>query len=49
VSYLPYPRSWSLEGAREAFALLDFEIFSKKGYFLSFEKEKTNFATFGLP
>jgi len=30
---------------------LDFEIFSKKGYFLSFEREKTNFviATFGPP
>jgi len=28
---------------------LDFEIFSKKGYFLSFEMEKSNFTTFGSP
>jgi len=28
---------------------LDFEIFSKKGHFLSFEREKLNFATFGPP
>jgi len=34
---------------RGALSLLDFEFFSKKGYFLSFEREKTNFATFGPP
>jgi len=28
---------------------LDFENFSKKGCFLSFEWEKTNFITFGHP
>jgi len=28
---------------------LDFEIFSKKGCFLSFEWEKSNFTTFGPP
>ena len=28
--------------------LLDFEIFSKKGCFLSFEWEKTNFTSFSL-
>ena len=30
-------------------ALLDFEIFSKKGCFPDFEWEKTNYTTFGLP
>jgi len=30
-------------------APLDFEIFSKKGCFLSFERQKSNFTTFGPP
>jgi len=36
-------------GGREALDSLDFENFSKKGCFLSYEWEKANFATFGLP
>jgi len=34
-------------GAGEPSRPLDFEIFSKKGCFFSFEWEKTNFTTFG--
>ena len=40
-------KPWALEGG--ALALLDFEIFSKKGCFPDFEWEKTNYTTFGLP
>jgi len=36
-------------GRGEGKAPLDFEIFSKKSYFFSFEWEKTNFTTFGPP
>jgi len=39
--------SWASE--RGGMTPLDFEIFSKKGHFLSFEREKLNFATFGPP
>jgi len=37
------------EVGRRALAPLDFEHFGKKGCFLSFEWEKTNFTTFGPP
>ena len=36
-------------GGKGAETTLDIHNFSKKGYFLSFEWEKTNFTTFGLP
>jgi len=37
------------KGGRVPRPLLDFEIFNKKGCFLSFEWKKTNFSTFGTP
>jgi len=37
------------KGGRGALAPQGFENFSKKGWFLNFEREKTNFATFGHP
>jgi len=41
--------SWASErGCRGSLDPLDFENFSKKGCFLSFEWEKTNFTSFGL-
>jgi len=40
--------AWSSEG-RGGKDPLDFEIFSRKGYFLSFERAKPNFATFAPP
>jgi len=40
--------TWASEGGPgEHWPPLDFEIFSKKGCFLSFECEKLNFTTFG--
>jgi len=37
------------KGGRGAKAPLDFEIFCKKGCFLGFQWEKTNFTTFAPP
>jgi len=37
---------WLLAWGRGGKGPLDFEIFSKKGSFLSYEWEKTNFTTF---
>ena len=48
----PYPRCrpWASGGEGQGAGLpLDFEIFSKKGCSLSFEREKSNFTTFGPP
>ena len=43
-------QSWALErGEAGGASPLDFESFSKKGCFLVFEWEKTNFTTFGPP
>jgi len=36
-------------GAGKAVVPLDFESLSRKGCFLSFEREKTSFTTFGRP
>jgi len=41
------PGAWALEGGQGVLTPLDFENFSKKGCFLSFDWEKSNFTTFG--
>ena len=41
--------AWASEAGLGGLAPLDFKNFSKKGCFLSFEWEKTNYTTFGHP